>query len=603
MESPLNNNHLHSGPHAPHILNEAVSNELMENWLTLVSKRWMVLISTAVIAVGLTLYYAQLPDLYEAETKILVEHVEQVPKTEQDMVVSTAPANTEEDYYGTQIAIISGRKMAETVEQELGEPVQYSINVKRIRDTRIIALSCKSADPETAARVANKFAEVFVRESSREGLYVTQQILQWIPDDIETLENKEAMDRISSGLTGVNKKAFAESFSTIAQDTEIQKLRSDKMSIQTQLHDLSQRYRPEYPEMVELSQRLNYVENQLKQHIKTKLDLMKANLAGKLNITNIRVLEEAVTPSAPAEPDRARGVLLGTVLGFLGVIGFVLFIEGANQKVRTEHDLETACNLPFLGYLPLVKVLLQNKKNVTQHGAEPISVIEAIRQDGLLADSVASIRTHILFSVPYEKSKRIMLTSAIPDEGKSTVAALLAYSLTGLGRHILLIDADMRKPFLHTSLGVPNEKGLTDYLVGNVTIDEVIRTVEGTDLKVITAGRRTPNPSELLASERLRELLDRATEMFDRVVIDVPPVLFIPDALVLAKHVHTGVLVCGSGMVDKKTVRTVKEKFDSIGHSFIGAIVNRADYEHEGYRYKYLKTYTKYYKKKRPVVA
>ena len=112
---------------------------------------------------------------------------------------------------------------------------------------------------------------------------------------------------------------------------------------------------------------------------------------------------------------------------------------------------------------------------------------------------------------------------------------------------------------------------------------------------MITAGGTSHNPSELLASERMRELLDKCSESFDRIVIDVPPVLYIPDGLVLAKIVHTGVLDCCAGMVYRKTIKQGKEKLSSINCSFIGAIINRADFEREGYRYKYYKTYKGYY--------
>jgi capsular exopolysaccharide synthesis family protein len=192
-----------------------------------------------------------------------------------------------------------------------------------------------------------------------------------------------------------------------------------------------------------------------------------------------------------------------------------------------------------------------------------------------------------------------MFTSCLPDEGKSTVAALLSLSLAQMGRKILLIDADLRRPFLHQYLNTPNEKGLTDYLVGTVTIEDIIRPVEGSTLKMITGGTVSPNPSELLSSERFGFLLDAASEYFDRIIIDVPPVLYIPDALVVAKHIHSGILICGSGMIDKNVAKKVKEKFDVIGHALIGVVVNRVNYEQHTYRYHYYKKYKHYYSKEK----
>src|SRR3989338_6832303 len=564
-----------------------LNNELYDNWLTLYSKRWFVLFVTAAALIGFTLYYSQKPNVYTAQARILVENVEQVPKTAQDMMAPVLPSQTGEDYYGTQIAILTGRKTRTLVAAEVGPIPGYDISAGLERDTRILSLICKHRDPIMAADIANKFAEVYVRESSRESLFISQQILKWIPEDIENWDSKQSLE----GLSNVDKQAFSESLLSVMGDPEVQKLRTDKLEARSKLQALSQRYLPGHPEMKLLSERLEYIDGQLKQRTKTLLDLVRANLAGKINITNVRVLEEAMPPSRPSEPNRRRGILLGALLGFFAAAALVLFVENVSQTVRSERDLESL-ELPFMGYIPLNRQLL-NRSSLRNGGRT--SLINVIKKDHLLADALASARTHILFSVPYEKSRRIMITSAVPSEGKSTIACLLAYSLTGLGRKILLIGADIRKPFHYSEN--KNQKGLTDYLVGNATIDDIIQPFENSPLMVIGSGTHTPNPAELLASERLRELLEIVGERFDRVVVDIPPVLFIPDGLILAKHIHTGVLICGAGMVDKKTVRTVKEKFGTIGYSFIGAIINRADYEKEGYRYKYLNTYKKYYRK------
>ena len=170
-----------------------------------------------------------------------------------------------------------------------------------------------------------------------------------------------------------------------------------------------------------------------------------------------------------------------------------------------------------------------------------------------------------------------------------------------MGRKILLVDADIRRPTLHTYLDVPNAKGLTDFLIGNISFEEAVIAIPGTSAKVTTGGQPSPNPTELLASERFKEFLEKALLEYDRIVIDVAPVLYIPDGLIVAKHVHSGVLICGSGMIDKKAVKVVKSKFDAVGHSLIGVIINRADYAKEGYRYKYLYAYRNYYSEKKGV--
>jgi capsular exopolysaccharide synthesis family protein len=432
---------------------------------------------------------------------------------------------------------------------------------------------------------------------------MSKQMLKLIPEIDEGSPVSAQVDtQVSSGASQFNKREFAESLSSVTGDDVIKKMRSERLEIQSQLTQLSQRYKPEHPSIRQLKDRMVYVENELKERTDKIVNNVRANLAGDIKITNVRVIEEALPPLKPSKPNRQKGVLMHTIMGLLFAIAFVVFVERVNQKVRSEKDLLPVIRLPFLGYVPYAKNFVKAKKGAQKVPGmryakinEEVSYVENLRENTVLSDAVASVRTHILFSMPYEKSRKIMFTSAIPNEGKSTVACLLALSLTTLGRKILLVDADMRKPYAHAYLGIPNGKGLSDILIGNVTPSQAVQSVAGSTLKVITAGTNSPNPAELLASEALKNLLDELLNEYDRIVIDAPPSLYIPDGLIIAKHVHSGVLVCGAGMVTKKIISTVIQKFDAIGHAFIGIVINRADLEKEQHRYSYYGTYKNYY--------
>lgn len=568
--------------------------DFTEYWQIIYARRWAILALTVVTALLASVYFSMLPDLYTASTQILIERQEFGQQAfQQQMAVASFRA--ENDYYGTQIAILTGRKTADWVQQELGGSLPvFSVQARRLKDTRIILLSAKCRQPQWSARVANKYAEVFVRESTRENLFVNRQVLsKLIPQDDEIINDNAAMEQLGR----FNKKEFVETLSAVRSDPVVARMKNEKIELEGKISDLSKRYKPSHPVLKEALDRLDYVSSELKGRIQVILNNLRADLAGEVNITNIRVLEEALVPERPSEPNRPRSVLVWSLLGFVFSVGLVLFSENVNQRVRTEKDLLAIRNLPFLGYIPVAKEIEVDieKKRGGSAGGQGVSLVDALKNNVTLSDAVASVRTHILFSMPYEKSRRIMLTSAIPNEGKTTAAILLSLSLTSLGRKILLIEGDMRLPFLHTYLNMSNEKGLSDFLVGSATAEEIIRAVPGSSLKIITGGTRSVNPSELLASDRFGELLDAASQSFDRIVVDVPPTLYIPDGLVVAKRVHSGILVCGSGMVHKRVVQTVIEKFNAIGHAFIGIVINRADYEKEGYRYKYYSMYKSYY--------
>jgi len=588
-------------------LGQGFSNErdetanVAEYWQIISAKRWLVLSATGLGMLLSIFYISLLPNIYTATDKILVEKVEAgTSKVHQEMVLPSSRG--EEDYYGTQVAILTSQNIAKIVASELELNTPYTISAKLIRGTRIISVSVKHRNPEWAAKIANKFAEVYVRESAHEKLFMSRQLLQWIPEENELMSKnvtgnaEPSMSMAPAQDAGdLDKKEFVESLSSVMNDPIVREMKSEKLKVEAELKELSQRYKSGHPNIKELNERLGFVDHEIGDRTRKIVGNLKANLSGEFNVNNIKILEEAVAPARPSEPNRPQGIFLGTMLGFISGVSLAFFSEYSNQKIRIEKDLHSGIHTPFLGYIPLIKGF--SKKLTGKFSANHPPLVDVMAGDSVLSDAVASVRTHILFSMPYEKSKRIMLTSAVPSEGKTTTAVLMALSLTTLGRKILLIDADMRKPSSHNCLKIKKEKGLADYLIGAASAEEVIQSVPGSALKAVAAGGNTPNPAELLASDRFRDLLDYASQQFDRVVIDVPPVLYIPDGLIVAKHIHSGVLVCGAGMVDKKAVKAVIDKFEAIGHAFIGIIINRADYEDQGYRFKYYKTYKSYYTK------
>jgi tyrosine-protein kinase Etk/Wzc len=349
--------------------------------------------------------------------------------------------------------------------------------------------------------------------------------------------------------------------------------------------------------MIDLKKKRDYVEGEMKDRAEKVLNNLKAKLTGEAKVLDVRVLESAAPPSKPSEPDRPKGIMTVTLFAAIGFSALIIFLERSNKKINSEKDLRPDIHVPFLGYVPYVKDFVPKKtgkEKVTDNGHTSLS--EELRRNTMLADALATVRTHILFSMPYEKSKTIMFTSTIPGEGKSTVTALLALSFASLGKKVLLIDADLRKPRLQALFNLSNKNGLTDYLVGSVERKDVIKDVPGVDnLKIITTGSQTPNPSELLGSDRFKNLIDESLKEYDRILVDAPPTLYIPDGLIIAKHIQSGILVCGSGVVTKKVAKIVKEKYDSVQHPFIGVIINRADYQKEAHRFKYFHNYQKHY--------
>lgn len=203
------------------------------------------------------------------------------------------------------------------------------------------------------------------------------------------------------------------------------------------------------------------------------------------------------------------------------------------------------------------------------------------------AEAYRVIRTGIQFAQAGKELQTIALTSCTPNEGKSTIVANLAVVLTQAGKSVLLIDCDMRNPTVHKNFNLSNKVGLSSCIsIGTALSDAVQKTsIEG--LYALTGGVIPPDPSELLGSERMRELLQEAREIYDYVLIDLPPVLPVADALVLGAVVDGVVLVIDSGEVKVDLARDVKKQLQHAGANILGVVLNKVRSEHRGYGYGY----------------
>ena len=203
------------------------------------------------------------------------------------------------------------------------------------------------------------------------------------------------------------------------------------------------------------------------------------------------------------------------------------------------------------------------------------------------AEAYRVIRTSIQFAQAGKELKTIAITSCTPNEGKSMTVANLAIVLTQAGKSVLIMDCDMRNPTVHKNFNLSNKVGLSSCIsMGTAVADAVQETgIEGLD--ALTAGVIPPNPSELLGSERMQNILQRAKEEYDYVLIDTPPVLPVTDSLVLGRMVDGLILVIDSGEIKVEMAREVKNQLVHAGANILGVVLNKVRSEHHGYGYGY----------------
>lgn len=323
--------------------------------------------------------------------------------------------------------------------------------------------------------------------------------------------------------------------------------------------------------------------------------LKEAGVSAGLRASNIRVLDPAEVPEQPYRPKKlenlglalAVGLLLGAALAFIG--------DHLNTVVRTPEDVERLTGLCLLAMVPRTRSRLpgeaERRRSLLPAPGSPKAEIVKWQPGGELAEAYRTLRSSILLGWD-ESMRRILITSPQPRDGKTTISLHLAWSLAQLGRRVLLIDADMRKPNCARQLGVEAEKGLSDYLEGQAERDEILLATPIDNLWVAPGGRPHPDASDLLYSPRLAALLDEAAAQWDHVVIDSPPSLALSDARTISKLVE-GVVLVVSDETERASLKRTQQAFDDAGVRFLGFVMNRVNLN--DLEYGYYRQYGYYY--------
>jgi capsular exopolysaccharide synthesis family protein len=299
----------------------------------------------------------------------------------------------------------------------------------------------------------------------------------------------------------------------------------------------------------------------------------------------VRLVDRAEVPRAPLAPTGRRTWLMSFVIGMVAAIGVAFGLDYMNDTIKTPEDITRRLKLPFLGLVPSVR---GDKHPVLASSHVPHDFGEAFR----------SLRTSLMSRFAAEGTKTLLVTSAQPLEGKTTTACNIAMALAYGGARVLLIDADMRRPGLHRPLQLTNERGLSQVLIGQARVRDVIQRTVDPNLLAITAGRTPPNPSELLASERMKTLLSNLSHgPFDWIVIDTPPVLAVTDAVILAPLVSGVTFVVGAEMTRRRLAERALDTIMSSQPRFAAVVLNKVDFARNKYYYSryYGHQYKNYY--------
>jgi len=325
--------------------------------------------------------------------------------------------------------------------------------------------------------------------------------------------------------------------------------------------------------------------------------LKEVDISSALRSSNIRVVDPAMIPAYPSRPAKARNIALAFLVGLVGGIGLALLREYLDNTVKTPDDIETLARLPSLAVVP--QFSSSNGNGTRKHLLKGIATnghdkrIELVAQHlpkSQMSEAFRALRTSLLLSQPGRPPQVILVTSALPREGKTTAAANLAVTLAQLGDHTVLVDADLRKPGVGRLLNLNSSKyaGLSSYLAGVSSLDLVtIPHPAIPNLAAIPTGPLPPNPADLLSSTKLTEAIAELRTKFKFVVIDSPPIMAATDAVILSVQTDGVLLVVRSGETPKEAFTRTRDLLNSVKCHMLGVVLNAVDSSAPDYYYSY----------------
>jgi exopolysaccharide transport family protein len=389
-----------------------------------------------------------------------------------------------------------------------------------------------------------------------------------IQNELDTLQGRKAqeVERVTNSLANAFKVAQAREQS-LKKSLGDQKGESFSLNAKAVAYTVLKREAESTKEMYDLVIK-RFKETSMTENIRTG---------------NIRVVDVAEVAKTPVSPKKTQNMLLGLIVGLFLGIGLAFFLEYLDNTIKTPDDVKTRLNVPYLGPVPYIATVNGNPGNKELRPEEDLVTVASPKSTA--SESYRGIRTSLLFSAADNAPRVILVTSAAPSEGKTITSGNLAVTMAQSGNRVLLLDCDMRRPKMHRLFAIPRDRGVSNILVGNCTIDEAIihTTIPGID--IIPSGPVPPNPSEMLGSQRMTKLLADVRDRYDRIILDSPPITAVTDAVILSRRVDGVVLVIRAAETHREIIKNAIGLLQSANAHTLGAVLNGVEMGRDSYYY------------------
>lgn len=493
---------------------------------------------------------------------------------------------------------------ADQIVQKLREEIKAS---EAGRLTSIIKVSYQNTDPVLARDVVNTLVQSYLEQSvgfkseeaGRAVGFVEEQ-LDALRGELDKAEKNLQTYKSASGVMMLDSEAEA-LIQTIAAKEKA------NAELEVQKRALLSEYTDAHPAVKAINRQQEAIRKQLasyEAHIRTmpraERDLAKLTRISKVNadiytfllqkheeariaqastLSNINIVDPAITPEKPVKPKKKQYLLLGLLLAMGLGVGLAFLQEYLDDTIKSADEAKRVLGFPLLAIIPHITTA-ETKDNspknmlITKH--EPKSAV---------AEAFRALRTSLHFSGISKENKIILVTSSFPQEGKSVISSNLSNVIAQTKARVLIIDCDLRRSSLHEKFGYGKTPGLSEILTGDITFAKAVHSTDMEGLDLITAGTNPPNPSELLGSEVMKQLIITQRKNYDYIIIDAPPVMAVSDAPVLTSVCDLAVLVVEAGRVPVKIAQRMREMLVTIKAPVAGIVFNDKSGKGETYEY------------------
>jgi len=318
------------------------------------------------------------------------------------------------------------------------------------------------------------------------------------------------------------------------------------------------------------------IANRLAMSLTQKVADIESPLSGAASPVKLSIVQPGSLASKPDSPKPLLNYALGLFVGFVLGLGLAVLLETLDVRIRSSKDVEGLGSSTILGGIVYNQAFTKTPLVVSTHPKSRKA--EAFRQ----------LRTNIQFVEAAEGRKTVVVSSAVPGDGKTTTITNLALAFADTGKRVIVVDGDLRKPKLHKTMGIEGSVGLTNYLIGQATLEDVVQVWGTSALSVLPAGKIPPNPSELLGSDAMAALLEKLEANYDVVLIDTAPLLPVTDAAILSRITGGVVMVVSVGKTTKPEIRTAVSHLTAVDGKLLGFVMNRIPTKGaQAYQYRY----------------